>query len=112
MLKLNKEHEEARNVSIRKIDFTSLNSGIYNGCYEGGRYQWRKNTCSVKIDSGKVVSIDLLSSTDPGKENTDHTLLYQRIIDNQSLQVDAICGASLTTKAYLKAVEDALLKAK
>jgi uncharacterized protein with FMN-binding domain len=33
------------------------------------------------------------------------------VIDAQSLQVDTISGATLTSKAYLKAVENALLKA-
>jgi uncharacterized protein with FMN-binding domain len=38
-------------------------------------------------------------------------MLYDRVIESQSLQVDTISGATLTCKARLKAVENALIKA-
>jgi len=38
-------------------------------------------------------------------------VLYDRVVQAQSLQVDTISGSTLTSKAYLKAVEDALNKA-
>jgi uncharacterized protein with FMN-binding domain len=34
--------------------------------------------------------------------------LFKRVIDSDSLQVDAISGATLTSKAHLKALENAL----
>ncbi len=110
--KLSKEHEEARNVELKDIDFSTLKNGKYIGNYEGGMYKWRENECKVTIDSGKVVHIELINSSDPGGENTKHSELYKRVIQKQSLHVDAISGATLTSKAYLKGVEDALLKAK
>ncbi len=38
--------------------------------------------------------------------------IINTIIESQSLQVDAVSGATLTTKAYVKAVENALAGAK
>jgi uncharacterized protein with FMN-binding domain len=38
-------------------------------------------------------------------------MLYSRVIAQQSLQVDTISGATLTSKAYLQAVENALVQA-
>jgi uncharacterized protein with FMN-binding domain len=38
-------------------------------------------------------------------------MLYERVIQSQSLQVDTISGATLTSKAYLQCVENALLQA-
>jgi uncharacterized protein with FMN-binding domain len=52
-----------------------------------------------------------LNSSDPGAKNTDQAKLFDRVIEAQSLQVDAISGATLTSKAYLKAVENALEQA-
>ena len=37
--------------------------------------------------------------------------LYNRVIAAQSLQVDTVSGATLTGKAYLQCVENALLPA-
>lgn len=106
-----KEHAEARSVSIGDIDFSSLPSGTFTGEYEGGMYKWRANRVKVTIDSGMVTNIELMSSTDPGDENSDYTQLYRRVLDAQSLQVDAISGATLTSRAYLKGIENALLNA-
>ncbi len=38
-------------------------------------------------------------------------MLNDRVIESQSLQVDTISGATLSSKAYLQAVENALLTA-
>jgi len=108
---LSKEHNEAKNLPLNGVDFSKLNDGTYTGEYEGGMYKWRANKVQVIVTSGKVRNIKLLSSSDPGCKNTDQTLLYDRVIEAQSLQVDTISGATLTSKAYLKAVENALMNA-
>lgn len=107
-----KEHEEAKNVAIDDIDFSKLKDGIYTGEYEGGMYKWRANKTEVTVETGRVTNIKLLNSTGSGVENNkDYLMVYDRIIKAQSLQVDTVNGATLTTKAYLKAVEIALKKA-
>jgi len=109
--KLQKEHQEARNLPLKAVDFSRLNDGTYHGAYAGGMYKWRANECDVTVDSGKVTGIQLAASQDPGGKNTQHLELYDRVMQAQSLQVDTISGATLTSKAYLKAVESALLQA-
>ena len=74
-------------------------------------YKWRANECQVTVSSGKVTDIQLAASKDPGGKNTQHQELYDRVIQAQSLQVDTISGATLTSKAYLQAVENALIQA-
>jgi uncharacterized protein with FMN-binding domain len=107
---LSGEHEEAKNVEIRNIDFIKLVDGSYLGFYEGGMYKWRENEVQVMITSGKVSEIALLSSKEnPQPEFTE--VLFDRVIKKQSLQVDVISGASLTSKAFLKSIENALIKA-
>lgn len=109
--RLSKEHKEARSLSFTSVDFGRLNDGIYTGTYKGGIYKWRANTVQVVVDSGRVKNIKQIHSSDPGAKNTDQDLLYNRVIKTQSLQVDVISGATLTSKAYLKAVEIALAQA-
>jgi len=108
---ISKEHNEAANVTLDAIDFGGLNDGKYHGVYEGGMYKWRVNECDVTVKDGKVVDIQLVGSQDPGAENTEYEILYDRVTKAQSLNVDTISGATLTSKAYLKAVENALLQA-
>ncbi len=108
--RLMKEHKEARSLPLNAVDFSMLNDGTYHGAYEGGMYKWRANECQVTVSSGKVTDIQMLGSGDPGGKNTQHEVLYDRVIQAQSLQVDTISGATLTSKAYLQAVENALVQ--
>jgi len=110
--KLSKEHQEAKSLPLDAVDFGKLNDGIYRGAYEGGMYKWRANECDVTVADGKVTGIQLVvSKENPDGENTLHETLYDRVIAGQSLQVDTVSGATLTSKAYLQAVENALVQA-
>jgi uncharacterized protein with FMN-binding domain len=109
---LAKEHREARSLPLNAVDFDKLkNDGVFHGVYEGGMYGWRANACDATVKSGRVIAIQLASSQDPGAGNTDVEMLYDRVIAAQSLQVDTVSGATLTSKAYLQCVENALLQA-
>ncbi len=109
--RLQKEHEEARSIPLDAVDFNKLNDGTYHGAYAGGMYAWRVNECDVTVTNGEVIDIRLAATQDPAAENMDPEMLYDRVIKAQSLQVDTISGATLTSKAYLKCVENALLQA-
>ena len=109
--KLSKEHQEARSLPLDAVDFGKLHDGVYRGAYAGGMYRWRANECDVTVADGKVTGIQLVVSQDPGGKNTMQETLYDRVIQAQSLQVDTISGATLTSKAYLQAVENALVQA-
>lgn len=110
--KLKKEHQEARSLPLEAIDFNQLKDGSYHGAYAGGMYKWRRNECDVTVAAGKVTGIDLALSQDPAGKNTQHVELYDRVMQAQTLQVDTISGATLTSKAYLKAIENALVQAR
>ena len=105
---LSKEHKEAKNLPIKNIEFDQLDDGIYHGVYGGGMYKWRINECDVTVTNGRVTDIELTKSIDLGAENAGAEELYERVIKAQSLQVDTISSATLTGRAYLKAVENAL----
>jgi uncharacterized protein with FMN-binding domain len=109
--RLMKEHNEARSLPLNAVDFSKLNDGTYHGAYAGGMYKWRANECNVTVTNGKVAAIQLVDSKDPGSKNTQVDVLYDRVIKAQSLQVDTITSATLTSKAWLQAVENALIPA-
>ncbi len=109
--KLSKEHREAKNLPLQVVDFSTLKDGSYHGDYAGGMYKWRANECRLTVSSGRVTDIQLVGTQDPAAKNTQHQELYDRVIQAQSLQVDTLSSATLTSKAYLKAVESALVQA-
>jgi uncharacterized protein with FMN-binding domain len=90
------------------------------GEYAGGMYKMRATKVEVTLSSGKVTEIKLLKGA-MDKEGKPAVLLltkgmsindlFGRVIESQSLQVDTISGATLTSKAHLKAVENALEQA-
>lgn len=102
------ERREGRNLPIGDVDFSALTDGTYRGSYEGGRYGWRANEVEVIVSGGKVTQIKVISSASaPVSAVTDP--LFESVIAAQSLRVDAVSGASITSKAFLKSVEDALV---
>jgi uncharacterized protein with FMN-binding domain len=106
-----KEHKEAMSLPLNAVDFSKLADGVYTGEYEGGMYKWRTNKVEVTVSSGKVTEIKLLESKfseNPGKYVDP---LYEQVIGRQTLQVDAVSGSTLTSKAVLQAVENALVQA-
>ena len=108
--KLSKEHKEARSLPLDAVNFSRLKDGSYVGEYAGGMYKWRVNSARVTVTGGKVTEIEPISGVvDQGNGSTE--MLYDRVIKAQTLQVDTISGATLTSKAYLQAVENALIQA-
>lgn len=106
-----REHKEAMSLPLNAVDFTKLADGVYTGVYEGGMYKWRANTVEVTVEGGKITAIKLLESKfteNPGKYVDP---LYEQVIGKQTLQVDAVSGSTLTSKAALQAIENALKQA-
>lgn len=106
-----KEHQEAMSLPLNAVDFSKLADGVYVGEYAGGMYKWRTNKAEVTVAGGKVTGITLLESKFGDHPGQYADPLYARVIEGQTLQVDAVSGATLTSKAALQAVENALLQA-
>ena len=89
---------------IKNIDFSKLPDGTYTGKLTGSRFA---NTAEVTVSSGKVTDIKLVKDMVVVIPNTSSTI-FKEVIDNQSLDVDCVTGATVSSKAYLKSLEDAL----
>ncbi len=109
---------EVKNLVIGTIDFHILKDGTYAGEYVGEKDHSRDVLLQVTIASGKITEIKLIKGA-VDKEGVPLILtqglsvknLFESAVKAQSLQVDAISGATLTSKTHLKALENALLKA-
>lgn len=109
---------ELEAMTIGNVDFTNLQDGVYTGEYSGTKGHFRDATVEITITEGAIIDIRILKgAVDGNGKPTEITNgitvvnLYQSVIQSQSLQVDAISGATLTSKAHLKALENALKKA-
>jgi uncharacterized protein with FMN-binding domain len=80
--------------------------GIYRGEYDLQKTPV-KVTLEVGMQNAKITSIEIIKhmSSPIGKKAEKIT---DQIIETQSLQIDAVSGATGSSKAILKAVEDAL----
>jgi uncharacterized protein with FMN-binding domain len=81
-----------------------LKDGTYEGGYEGGRWT---NQVKVTIAGEKIGNIALTQDVifSDAKVSTE---LFERVIAAQSTQVDTVAGSTVTSKAYLKSIENAL----
>ncbi len=106
MFYLSRGLEAGSQLEINNIDSIVLTDGVYRGKYSGGRWS---NEVEVVIKDQGISQINLIKDVTFSKpEVTDE--LFARVIDKQSLDVDIVGGASVTSKAYLKAIERALSK--
>lgn len=110
--------KELQALTIGDIDFTRLRDGTYMGEYIGTEGSSRNAAVEVTILNGGIKKIAILKGALDSEGNTVELAggmtiddLFQRVLESESLQVDAISGATLTSKAHLKALENALKQA-
>ena len=99
-------------IPVAKVDFSVVADGIYTGNYTvvlppGANASHPSVSVKVNVGSGRAQAIEIV---DPATFNTNAKWLslINRVIGAQSLQVDAIAGASVSSKAFFKAVENAV----
>ena len=110
--------EELQNMAITDVNFKKLHDGIYTGAYRGTKDSLRNAAVEVTVASGAVTKIRVTEGALANEKQTGEIRkgltindLFEEVIHSQSLQVDVISGATLTSKAHLRAVENALEQA-
>ena len=93
---------------IKKFDFLKVPDGTYKGSFNGGRFS---NTVEVTVKNHKVTYVKVVKDVTFNKASTTQELV-DRVIKAQSLKVDTVSGATVTSKAYLRAIQNALTGAK
>ena len=96
--------EEGAELVVEEIDFSHKEDGSYLGSFEF--YRWN-NEVEVIIENGRVSEI---IANDQPREKQDGAIreLTDSVIEGQSTQVEVVSGATVTSKTYLKAVENAM----
>lgn len=99
---MTKDIKEGKTVEINNVNIATLSDGEYNGKFSFSRWQSEVN---VIVKNGKIMEIKLIS---PPLVPDISTQLFDEVIKNQRIDVDVVSGATVTSKAHLKAVENAL----
>jgi uncharacterized protein with FMN-binding domain len=104
MIYITRGLESGKSVAVNTVNASTLSDGIYNGKYEAGRWT---NEVKVSVKDGKITAIDVVEDVIfPKPEWTK--ALFNNIIEKQSIDVDVVSGSTVTSKAYMKSIEDAL----
>jgi len=86
----------------------SLTDGVYQGCASG--YSGMI-TVSVTVSGGLVSDIEVLSETDTPTYFSRAETVIDTVIEEQSLEVDAVSGATYSSAGIINAVSAALSSA-
>ena len=87
-------------------DMSEKSNGVYRGSYSLSGTPVRV-TLDVTVQDNDIIEIIIIEHTgSPIGRRAER--IIQTIIDEQSLEIDAISGATGSSKAILKAVENAL----
>jgi uncharacterized protein with FMN-binding domain len=99
-------YEYVRNMPIGAIDLSKIADGVREGSFSLSDI-----SCKVKVTvkSNKIESVEIVENA-----TNDLAKKAEKVAGNvlaaQSLQVECVTGATATSKAILKAVENALKK--
>ncbi|MCL2753906.1 MAG: FMN-binding protein [Defluviitaleaceae bacterium] len=96
-----------RNIELQGIDLTTLDNGSYTGTFERGRFT---NTLTVHVENNRIVSIEIVDDVFGSGITNASDEVFSRVIAMQDTRIDTVSGATATTNAYLKAIENALLR--
>jgi uncharacterized protein with FMN-binding domain len=93
-----------RNMSIGSPPIGEIPNGAYRGAYAYGSFEY---VVEVSIADGRIMGIKAIANRDTSHARSAEGV-FPRIIDAQTPDVDAVTGATTTSKALMKAVENAL----
>ena len=85
-------------------DLSAKADGVYTGGYDGGLV---KATVAVTLTAGRIASIRIVKH-DCSPIGKKGEAVVDRVVERQTLQVDAVSGATGSSKVLLKAIEAAL----
>ena len=107
---LNKATDSLSELEIFNSDLSDilseLEDGTYTGKYEASKFL--SVTVRVEIKEHEIINVDILEHSNGKGEPAE--IITDKVVKNQSLNVDAISGATASSKVILKAIENAIME--
>ena len=99
-----REMMRVRQMEIQNVDINHLDDGGYIGSFSYGNFEYIVKTI---INARKITNVEILQNRD-----TKHAKMAEgvipEIVEHQTPNVDVVSGATTTSKALMKAVENSL----
>lgn len=96
-----------REMPINDVDLTGIVDGSYPGEFSFGGFTY---VVMTTVERSRIHSIDVLANYNSRPARKAEAVI-PRIIEAQTPNVDAVTGATTTSKALMKAVENSLRSA-
>jgi len=94
-----------KNITAQMPDLSLKNDGVYRGFYDLSGTPV-KVTLDVILQNNRIINIEIIEHLRSPVGKKAENIIGQ-IIERQNLDIDAISGATASSKAILKAVENA-----
>lgn len=98
--------EEGKNAEITGLNLNNVEDGTYLGKYDFKRWT---NELEVTVKDHKITDIKVIRDIEFSNPEVK-TKVIDEVISAQNTKVDIVSGSTVTVKAYLKAIENALKK--
>lgn len=102
---INNNLEALKVVEVKDVDLADVADGVYQGSYNSFPV-----TAEVKVTVNDHAIEDIVLVSHGHGPDHGADAIVQTVVDAQSLQVDAVSGATMSSKVVLLAIQDALGK--
>lgn len=103
LLEVQSYQDQIANMQINEIDLSNVQDGVYEGSYDA---KLIKVKLAVEVTDHVIKSIDLIQHEN-GKGKPAEAVIPE-VIETQSLDVEAVSGATNSSKVILKSIENAI----
>jgi uncharacterized protein with FMN-binding domain len=102
-----KEQADVRKMAINDIPLSDIIDGTFRGDFNYGDFTYE---VEVIVQEHVIKDIKILENRQDSEYARKATAVVNNVLKAQSLNVDVVTGATTTSKALLKAIENALAK--
>lgn len=105
VLYFNQGMDQILALEVSSLDFSALPDGIYQGSFSHRRWSYQ---VEVQVRAGVVEAIEITKCAHEPLVRSLNQRVIEEILQNQSLDVQGVSGATVNTRALQKAIEDAV----
>ncbi|TVP93025.1 MAG: FMN-binding protein [Alkalibacterium sp.] len=93
-----------KDIPLEGRSAVGLEDGRYQGEYEGGRWS---NKVEVVVEDEEIIEIIIIDDMRLTTSSFSQEII-ENVLTDQQTDTDVITGSTVTSRAYLKAIENAL----
>ncbi len=92
---------------INEVDLSKVPNGVYKGTFHKTRWNY---DVEINVKDNKIISIKNTNKLPSSGQQKQVDEAVKAMLAKQSVKIDVVSGATINTKAFQKAVENALIE--